>query len=190
MSRVVEIKGVSCRLMETRTVIDNIDLTLSSGEKVLIAAPPASGWGLALIGLASGLIRPDTGVINLFGVPLSGLDKARLNAFRKRIGFVFQDAALISNLKAIENAALPLLYHSEFSYAGCLLRAAALLEDVGFKEDLWALPGPLPVHAKKEVAIAAALSLGPEAILCDNLADTDLFKPDRVLRVEGSTLSG
>lgn len=169
MPAIIELKEVTVCNEDGRAVFKDASLNLSGGQCVLVAAPPASGKG-ALLKLLSGHALPDKGAVLLFGNDTGKLTKTGLNAVRKRMGFIMQDPILISNLKVIENVALPLLYHSELTADECYNEAFKMLDICGFAGDLWGLPGLLPVHVKKNVAAAKALVMGPEVIVCENPA--------------------
>ncbi|MBI5492205.1 MAG: ATP-binding cassette domain-containing protein [Deltaproteobacteria bacterium] len=180
MGPLIEIKDLTSSSDDGRKIFEGASLALSGGEKVLVTAPVSAGKSL-LLKLIAGLVRPEGGVVRVFGEDIANLSGDGLKSIRKRMGFVFQDTTLISNLKVIENVALPMQYHTEISYASSMERARLLLEEAGFTGDLWALPGPLPLFAKKEVAAARALSLEPEIILCENITDgLTEFEKERV----------
>lgn len=168
MPPVIELRDVTCRGNDGRVIFENVNLSLSGGEKVLITAPIASGKS-TLLRLIAGLVKPDSGEVRVFGKDIASLDFEELNRLRVRIGFVFQDNALISNLKVIENVSLPLLYHTQLAYEEAMEKARDLLDLSGYRGDPWVLPGPLPMYAKKEVAMARALSMDPDVIVCENL---------------------
>ena len=169
MPAIIELKEVSVYNEDGRAVFEDANLNLSGGQCVLIAAPPASGKG-ALLKLLSGHALPDKGVVYLFGKDTGRLTKTGLNDARKRMGFILQDPILISNLKVIENVALPLLYHSELTADECYNEALKMLDLAGFAGGLWGLPGLLPAYARKSVAVAKALVMGPEVIVGENPA--------------------
>lgn len=169
MGTLVDIKSVSCYNEAGRPLFEDANLSFSGGERVLIIAPVASGKSV-LIRMLAGLSMPDKGTVSVFGEDIVSLTKDGLNKLRQRMGFVFHDSVLISNLKVIENVALPLIYHrAALSYEDAMQEAAMLLERTGFRGDLWGLPGVLPLYAKKEIALARALVLRPEIIVCENL---------------------
>lgn len=171
MGTIVEIKSISCYTEAGRPLFEDASLSFSSGERVLVIAPVASGKSV-LIRMLAGLIKPDKGTVEVFGEDISALARDELNKLRQRIGFVFHDSVLISNLKVIENVALPLMYHrSAISFEEAMQEAARLIEGTGFRGDLWGLPGMLPLYAKKEIALARALVLKPEIVVCENLWD-------------------
>lgn len=215
----IELKGITCASEEGEALFEDAHLSLHGGEKALITGPPASGKGL-LIKLMAGLVRPVQGAVLLFGKDIAALKGSELDGLRKRIGFILADNILISNLKVVENAALPLIYHSGLAYRESMERAFKLLDLVGYRGDPWALPGPLPPYAKKEVCVARAISMEPDIVVCedfseglagpekerlsaviagyhgaspgrllvltaDDESEARLFKPDRVIRIEG-----
>lgn len=166
----VELINVSSFMESGSAIFEGANLRLKAGERVLITAPVASGKSLFLK-LLAGLSRPEKGVVFLFGRDISELDADGLNHARSRMGFVFQENILISNLKVVENVALPMLYHGSMSYEDAMERSFELLDMTGFRGDAWSLPGPLPHYAKKEVALARALALDPDIIVCENIWD-------------------
>ncbi len=169
MPPVIEIDGLTCYAERGRVIFEDAGLVLNAGEKAVITAPLASGKSL-LVKILSGIVVPDKGTVRIFGEDIGGLSKDRLNGVRKRMGFVFHDNVLISNLKVIENVALPLLYHTDLPSDEVMERALELLKLTGFAGDIWALPGPLPVYSRKEVSLAKALALDPEVLVCENLS--------------------
>ncbi len=170
MAFLVEIKDVTCFTDDGRKIFDRVNLTLSEGQRALVTAPMASGKGL-FIKLIAGMKRPASGSITVLGTDTSTRSVNALNGIRKRMGLIVHDNILISNLKVIENVALPLLYHAGLSYNEALHRASGLLASVGYKGSPWELPGPLPLYVKKTVAVARSIALGPRIIVCENLSE-------------------
>ncbi len=170
MPALVEFIDVSCYGSDGRALFENVSLTLNAGDNLAVAAPMASGKSL-ILKLMAGLARPDKGLVRVFGKDTSSLGADEMNGIRARMGMIFKDTVLISNLKVIENVLLPLLYHSELSHAECMDRARALLGLVGFRGEEWGLPGGLPIYTKKLITVARALAMGPEILLCENLMD-------------------
>lgn len=168
MAPLIEIRDVCCYGEDRRIVFDSANLVLNEGEKVLITAPLASGKSL-LLRLIAGLSRPDKGAVLIHGIDITKLKLDELNDVRKKMGFVLHDNILISNLKVIENVALPLLYHSPLGYQEAMEKALELLDRAGFRADVWSLPGPLPLYVRKEAAIARALVLEPDIVVCENI---------------------
>ncbi|MBI5971256.1 MAG: ATP-binding cassette domain-containing protein [Deltaproteobacteria bacterium] len=170
MAFLIEFRDVTCFTEGGRVVFDRINLNLSEGERTLVTGPIASGKSL-FIKLILGMERPATGSITVLGTDTSALTLNELRGLRKKIGFIVEDNILISNLKVIENVALPLLYHAGLSYNESIRRAATLLTSVCYKGNPWEMPGPLPLYVKKTVAVARSLALDPRIIVCENLSE-------------------
>lgn len=156
--------------MHERVLFDGLKAEFYAGEKVAVIGEVGSGRS-DLLNLITGLASPSSGSVNIFGVDISRIGPQGLDGVRKRMGVVSQTAALISNLKVIENVILPLLYHTGISSEDILRQGNELLKRVGYDEDIWILPGLLPVFKKKEVSLARALALDPEIMVYDRFLE-------------------
>ena len=170
MSVLVEFSGISAYATDGRPLFDGLDLTLNGDEKVLLVAPLASGKGL-IIKWMTGLAFPEKGAVSVFGTRLADLSAQELNGIRSRIGVVAHESVLISNLKVVENCALPLQYHLDMSYNDAVDKAMTLLKTAGFAGNPWDMPGNLPMYARKQVVCASALANDPEIVICESLSD-------------------
>ncbi len=162
---VLRIQGIS-KAFDTRQVLAGIDLSLRACETVSVLGGSGSGK-TTLLRLIAGLIKPDRGEISLFGqhtVPLSERD---LVSLRKRMGVVFQGAALFDSLTVFENIAFPLRLHTKTGEAEIRERVAELLNQVGLPGIEEAYPAGLSGGMRKRVGIARALALRPELVLFD-----------------------
>jgi ABC-type transporter Mla maintaining outer membrane lipid asymmetry ATPase subunit MlaF len=168
MAVLIELNDVTCFGGDESSFIDGANVKFLRGEKVLVLAPPASGKGL-LIRLIAGLVRPYEGTVYVFGQDITWLDSGAINEIRQKIGFVFPECTLISNLKVIENVALPLLYHSDLAYDECMERSLKLLGSAGYRGGVWEQPGHLSPYARKAVATARALAMAPEIVVSEDL---------------------
>ncbi len=169
MAVLVELKNTSCLSDDGIKVIESATSSFSSGQRVVITASNDTAAN-NLVGLIAGIVPPVAGSIRLFGKDVSTLDFDVLAELRTRVGFLFHDSVLVSNLKVIENVALPLIYHSELTYEKGMERAQKLLDLAGYRGEVWALPGPLPLHVRKKVCVARALALAPQVVVCENIA--------------------
>ena len=89
------------------TVLDDISLTVQSGEFVVVEGKSGSGKS-TLLSILSGLDQPDSGKIMLSGTDITDLSEDELAPFRNRtIGFVFQSFHLVPSLTALENIMFP-----------------------------------------------------------------------------------
>ncbi len=146
--------------------VDQVELIAQFGEMVFIVGPSGSGK-TTLLSMLSGILRPDSGTVQIDGQDIwslssDGLAELRLN----RIGFVFQDYHLFSRLTAAENVAIPLiLRHHEWSDA--LSKARHSLEVVGLKDRGDILPVKLSGGEQQRVAIARAIVGEPQILILD-----------------------
>ena len=166
---IIKIDDVGFSIHE-RVLFDGLKAEFYAGEKVAVIGEVGSGRS-DLLNLLTGLSSPDSGSVHIFGVDINRIGAQELDGIRKRMGIVSQTAALISNLKVIENVTLPLLYHTGISSEEILRQGNELLKRVGYDEDIWILPGLLPVFKKKEVSLARALALDPEIMIYDRLLE-------------------
>jgi putative ABC transport system ATP-binding protein len=151
---------------QTVRPIDGFDMTVDSGELVLLNGPSGSGKTTLLSAIA-GLLTPEAGSIRFDGEDVAGLrGKAMLRHRRDRIGMVFQSFNLIPSLTAVENVAVPLTV-AGVSTKKAHARAKELLTGLGLAERLDHRPGALSGGQQQRVAIARALANDPPVVLAD-----------------------
>jgi phospholipid/cholesterol/gamma-HCH transport system ATP-binding protein len=142
--------------------------SLSAGRKERLAILGTSGCGKStLLRLILGLVRPDAGSIRFGDRDIAQLSGRELNAVRRKIGMVFQGAALISSIKVEENLALPLTELTDKPPDEVDKIVDEKLDLVGMKAAKAKLPAELSGGMKKRVGIARALVLEPELVLFD-----------------------
>lgn len=168
--------GVVLRLSEVERVyrageisvraLAGVSLTVRAGELVAVMGPSGSGKS-TLLSIAGGLEVPTSGSVEVAGVALGGLDSTAVAHLRRdRIGYVFQDFNLVTDLTAAENVALPL----ELGGSGArVARAAAVtaLDEVGLPEVADRFPDQLSGGQQQRVAIARALVGERRLVLAD-----------------------
>jgi phospholipid/cholesterol/gamma-HCH transport system ATP-binding protein len=149
-----------------QVVLDGIDLEVSRGETLTILGRSGTGKSV-LLKLIIGLQTPDAGSIQIGGHEIAELPRDRLNEVRKKLGFLFQHAALYDSLTVEENVAFPLRRHMELADAERKGRVRDLLSHMGMERDLEKMPADISGGMKKRVGLARALALQPEIILLD-----------------------
>src|SRR5213080_3623233 len=92
-------------------VLRGVSFALAKGETLVVMGGSGSGKTV-LLRLIAGLIRPDAGQIRVFGRSIEGLSEEELLPVRRRMGYVFQGAALFDSLSVYENVAYPLREHA------------------------------------------------------------------------------
>ena len=147
-------------------VLNGIDLTVERGETVAVLGRSGTGKSV-LLKLLVGLQQPDKGSIQIEGQEMTGLDTDQLNEVRKKIGFLFQQAALYDSMKVEENVEFPLKRHTKLSAAERRKRVRDLLAKVEMQQDREKMPSEISGGMQKRVGLARALALDPEILLFD-----------------------
>lgn len=150
----------------SREVLNGVDLSASAGQTVVVLGRSGTGKSV-LLKLVVGLLKPDAGSIRIHGQEIAGLEMDGLNEIRKKIGFLFQQAALYDSLTVEENVAFPLERHSRLSEAERSEKVRALLASVGMERDLAKMPSDISGGMQKRVGLARALALDPDILLFD-----------------------
>ncbi len=146
--------------------LDGVDLTIDSGEFVMVMGSSGSGKSTCM-NLLGCLDRPTAGSYRFAGVDVGGLDGDALALLRRHyLGFVFQSFNLLPRTAAVENVELPLLYRG---MASRKRRAAALhaLDRVGLADRAGHTPAQLSGGQQQRVAIARAIVTEPVALFAD-----------------------
>src|SRR5438552_3174633 len=149
-----------------QTVLNGISLHVERGETVAVLGRSGTGKSV-LLKLIIGLQPSDSGSVTIEGQQVTGLDVKQLNEVRKKIGFLFQQAALYDSLTVEENVAFPLSRHATMSDADRNKRVRELLGSVGMDQDLKKMPSELSGGMQKRVGLARALALDPNILLFD-----------------------
>ena len=147
-------------------VLKGISLEVRRGETVAVLGRSGGGKSV-LLKLIIGLQTPDGGSIQIADKEITQLDENQLNEVRKRVGFLFQQAALYDSLTVEDNVAFPLTRHTKMSSAERNNREHELLADVGMDRDLGKMTSEISGGMQKRVGLARALALDPEVLLFD-----------------------
>ena len=146
-------------------ILENVSFSMAAGDAAAIMGPSGSGKS-TLLYILGALDRPTSGNVTLGGEDPFTLKANALAAFRnRRIGFVFQDHALLPQCSVLENVLVPTLVGALDPDAPA--RARALLDRVGLGSRLGHRPAQLSGGEKQRVAIARALVRQPQLLLCD-----------------------
>ncbi|QZE15050.1 ABC transporter ATP-binding protein [Halosquirtibacter laminarini] len=147
-------------------VLKGIDLEVKEGEMVSIMGASGSGKS-TLLNMLGILDKYDKGEYQLDGINMNHLSEKEEAFYRNRkLGFIFQDASLITYKNALENVALP-LYYQNISMKKRNKIALEYLDKVGLTEWAHHLPSELSGGQRQRVAIARALICNPQVILAD-----------------------
>jgi len=151
----------------TQNVLNGISLTVKRGETLAVLGRSGTGKSV-LLRLIIGLEKPDSGSIRVHGQDIAGLALDQLGEIRKKMGFLFQHAALYDSLTVEENVAFPLQHHKKtMSKSEQSNRVKELLAEVGMEGDLNKMPSDISGGMQKRVGLARALALEPDILLLD-----------------------
>jgi len=154
------------RSFGSQIVLDGIDLTVGSRETLAVLGRSGTGKSV-LLKLIIGLQKPDSGSILIHGQEITLLHLDALNEIRKKMGFLFQHAALYDSLTVEQNVAFPLKRHTKMAESEQGDRVKELLAGVGMEGDLKKMPSDLSGGMQKRVGLARALALEPDVLLLD-----------------------
>lgn len=149
-----------------RTILDRVDMVVHAGEVRVVLG--GSGCGKStLLKHCIGLLDPAAGEIRLLGEDLTTLEGRQREFLLTRIGVLFQYGALFGSLTVGENVALPLREHSDLppELITELVRIKLALVELSHAVHL--LPSELSGGMRKRAALARAMALDPEILLCD-----------------------
>ena len=166
MEAILDVENVHVRF-ENQPVLRDISFSVPHGEMLAIIGESGCGKTVLLKTLI-GLHSQTSGSIFFDGIELSKLSYFELAKARRRLGFVFQQAALFDSMTISDNIAFPLIQHTQKSTKTIRRIVEMLLEEVGLDESvLPKKPAEISGGMRKRVGIARALALEPELILYD-----------------------
>jgi phospholipid/cholesterol/gamma-HCH transport system ATP-binding protein len=147
-------------------VLNGIDLDVPDGSITIIIGRSGGGKSVLLKHLI-GLMRPDSGRIEVIGVDLGGLRGRALDEVRKRYGVVFQSGALFDSMSCRDNVTFPLREKFRLTRTNINRRVDRALEQVGLAGIGDKYPEEVSGGMRKRVAIARALVTEPEIVFFD-----------------------
>jgi cell division transport system ATP-binding protein len=156
---------VAMRYGDGPEVLHGLNLALPRGDFVFLMGPTGAGKTslLRLLGLAQ---MPSRGRFTLFGREVASLPRDELTALRRRIGMVFQDVRLLDHLSAFDNVALPLrISGGQDDQIGGFV--SEMLAWLGLSAAIDAKPPTLSMGQRQLIAIARAVIIRPNLLLCD-----------------------
>ncbi|MFZ0289511.1 MAG: ABC transporter ATP-binding protein [Candidatus Sulfotelmatobacter sp.] len=151
----------------SQNVLNGISLSVKRGETLAVLGRSGTGKSV-LLRLIIGLEKPDSGSVRIHSQDIGGLSLDQLGEIRKKMGFLFQHAALYDSLTVEQNVAFPLQHHKkEMSKSERGDRITQLLAEVGMEGDLAKMPSDISGGMQKRVGLARALALEPDILLLD-----------------------
>jgi phospholipid/cholesterol/gamma-HCH transport system ATP-binding protein len=147
-------------------VLNDISFAIEKGENLAVLGKSGSGKSV-LIKCLVGLLEPDGGKIILLGQNILGLKEEELNDVRKKVGFLFQSAALYDSMSVRENLEFPLRDLKSKPQKEIDTLVIEALKNVGLEDAIDKMPSELSGGMRKRVGLARTLILKPEIILYD-----------------------
>lgn len=151
---------------ESRPIFTDINLDIQRGKITAIIGPSGTGK-TTLLQIIGGLLAPEAGVVSVGGQNVHALPRKALYRLRQKMGMLFQNGALFTNLNAFENVAFPLREHTNFTEANIERIVLEKLAAVGLKNASHLAANQLSGGMTRRVALARAMVLNPMLILYD-----------------------
>lgn len=163
---VLKIRQLYKSFGENHVLID-FNMDLYRGENVVVLGKSGSGKSV-LIKCIIGLIKPDKGMVEMFGKSIPKLNDAELDQVMARVGFLFQSNALYDSMTIRENLEFPLRRHMlDITQKEVNTIVMEALKDVGLSHTVDLMPAELSGGMRKRIALARTLILRPDIILYD-----------------------
>ncbi|HEV2541073.1 MAG TPA: ATP-binding cassette domain-containing protein [Frateuria sp.] len=161
----VRIRGLTT-VLNGKTIFDALDLDIPRGKVTAIMGPSGTGK-TTLLKHITGQMRGDAGQVLVDGRNVPELSREKLFALREKIGYLFQNSALLTDFDVFENVAFPLRQHTQLPEV--LIRNIVLtkLQAVGLRGAAGLMPAELSGGMARRVALARAIVFDPMLILYD-----------------------
>ncbi len=149
-----------------RKIFNGVTLSIPKGKITAIMGPSGTGK-TTLLNLIGGQLTPDSGSIELDGQNVPTLSHKALYKLRRRIGILFQNSALFTNINVYDNIAYPLREHTKLNEEMIHSLVLMKLEAVGLRGARDLMPSQLSGGMARRVALARAIALDPDLMLYD-----------------------
>jgi phospholipid/cholesterol/gamma-HCH transport system ATP-binding protein len=162
---IVDVRDVEYRIA-SRVILAGLDLTVRRGRVTAIMGPSGTGK-TTLLKLITAEIMATRGRVVVCGEDVATLGRAQVFALRKRMGMLFQNGALLTDMDVFENVAFPLREHTDLTEP--LIRALVMtkLNAVGLRGAAELMPAELSGGMARRVALARAIVMDPEILIYD-----------------------
>jgi phospholipid/cholesterol/gamma-HCH transport system ATP-binding protein len=162
---IVEIRNLAYAV-SGRAIFDGLDMDIPRGGVTAVMGPSGTGK-TTLLRLVTGQVRASGGSIHVAGEDMRTLKRADLYVLRRRMGMLFQNGALLTDLSVFENVAFPLREHTDLPER--LIRQLVLtkLQAVGLRGAADLMPSELSGGMSRRVALARAIVMDPEILIYD-----------------------
>ena len=162
---IVDVRDVEYQIA-SRVILRGFDLAVRRGRVTGIMGPSGTGK-TTLLKLITAEAAPTRGRIVVCGQDLATLDSKQVFALRKRMGMLFQNGALLTDLDVFENVAFPLREHTDLTEPLIRALVIAKLNAVGLRGAADLMPAELSGGMARRVALARAIVMDPEILIYD-----------------------
>ncbi|HLQ07870.1 MAG TPA: ABC transporter ATP-binding protein [Steroidobacteraceae bacterium] len=162
---VVDVRGLHYAV-GGRPIFAGLDVQVRRGRITAIMGPSGTGK-TTLLKLITAQIPADRGEVSVFGEDLAALGRRGIYALRKRLGMLFQNGALLTDLDVFENVAFPVREHTDLPEALIYKLVLTKLQAVGLRGAAGLMPGELSGGMARRVALARAIVMDPELLIYD-----------------------
>lgn len=147
-------------------MLRDVSMSVMAGQVVAVMGGSGSGK-TTMLRAATGQMKVQSGSVHVFGQSLNQVSRQKLEGLRKRMGVLFQQGALFTDLNVFENVAFPLREHTTFAEAEIIERVLDKLHAVGLRAAAHLRVAEISGGMARRVALARAVVLEPELILYD-----------------------
>jgi phospholipid/cholesterol/gamma-HCH transport system ATP-binding protein len=169
--------------VEGRPIFKSLDIRVRQGRITAVMGPSGTGK-TTLLRLITGQVFADRGEVKVFGQDIARASGGEIYALRKRMGMLFQNGALLTDMSVFENVAFPVREHTDLPEP--LIRRLVLtkLQSVGLRGAAELMPSELSGGMARRVALARAIVMDPEILIYDEpFAGLDPISLGMILRL-------
>jgi len=161
----IKVRGLST-VLNSKTIFDKVDVDIPRGRITAVMGPSGTGK-TTLMRHITGQLAPDAGEVLVDGQNVVKLDRAALFALREKIGYLFQNSALLTDYSVFENVAFPLRQHLDLPEVVLRNLVLTKLQAVGLRGAAHLMPHELSGGMMRRVALARAIVRDPMLIIYD-----------------------
>ncbi|MCB0390226.1 MAG: ATP-binding cassette domain-containing protein [Bdellovibrionales bacterium] len=166
-SPAIELINVSLVFNGRETVLENINLKVETGEKLVVIGPSGEGKSV-LLKIIGGILPPTSGEVLIQGQNINKISSTQRDKILRKMGMLFQKNALFDSLTSAENIAFPMREVLGIDEKEIAIKVDQFLEAVAIPHAKNLYPDEISGGMQKRLGIARALALNPEIILYDD----------------------